>query len=154
MIIYFLEIILRKYSVEKIWNRHQSLYFDISLILKFLFTILECSLKSNHTLEELVLSRNIGLCKLPDWIDGMTSLKKLKVSGCSLTDLPERYVHHITLFKNRTLNKLQTSFTTLTKPNFLRKTLPSGVGASWNILKRSGFPQWAYLFNTRRKFKN
>ena len=61
---------------------------------------------------------------IPHWIGGMTSLKKLNVSSCSLTDLPERYVHHITLFKNRSLSKLQTPFTTLTEQNFSQKNLP------------------------------
>ena len=47
------------------------------------------------TLEELDLSGNSELSKLPeDWIGEMTNLKKLNVSECSLTELPQRFVNH------------------------------------------------------------
>ena len=43
-------------------------------------------------LEELKLTDNEKPIRLPDWIGDMKSLKKLDVSGCRLTELPERYV--------------------------------------------------------------
>jgi Leucine-rich repeat (LRR) protein len=44
------------------------------------------------SIEEVNISDN-KLESLPDWIGELTSLKKLDVSGCGLTHLPNRYVN-------------------------------------------------------------
>ena len=51
------------------------------------------SLKSCSGLEELDLSSNDILTRLPDVFGVMSSLRMLKVSRCSLAALPERYVY-------------------------------------------------------------
>ena len=55
------------------------------------------SLKS-CPVEELNLSLN-GLCRLPDWIGDMKSIRKLNISNTKTTELPERYVYWFMLSK-------------------------------------------------------
>ena len=51
------------------------------------------SLGSLTNLEELIVSKNKSLNRLPDSVDEMKSLRKLHVSDCNLTELPTRYVN-------------------------------------------------------------
>ena len=50
------------------------------------------SLVSLCNLEELIVSDNKRLNKLPDSVDEMKSLRMLIMSECDLTELPTRYV--------------------------------------------------------------
>ena len=49
------------------------------------------SLKS-CPVEDLNLSDN-GLCRLPDWIGDMKSIRKFSINKNKFTELPERYVY-------------------------------------------------------------
>ena len=51
------------------------------------------SLVSLTNLEELIVSDNKSLNKLPDSVDEMKSLRMLIMSECNLTELPTRYVN-------------------------------------------------------------
>ena len=58
-------------------------------------------------LEELDLSGNKELVRLPDWIGYMKSLKKLVISYCGLTELPERYACMYTCLVTRSILTMQ-----------------------------------------------
>ena len=49
------------------------------------------SLKS-CPVEDLNLSDN-DLCRIPDWISDLKSIRKLNISKNKITELPERYVY-------------------------------------------------------------
>ena len=51
------------------------------------------SLVSLTNLEELIVSGNERLNRLPDIVDKMKSLIKLDMSKCNLTELPTRYIN-------------------------------------------------------------
>ena len=51
------------------------------------------SLVSLTNLEELIVSRNQKLNRIPDSIDKMESLRKLEASWCCLPELPTWYVN-------------------------------------------------------------
>ena len=51
------------------------------------------SIVSLTNLEELIVSKNKELNRLPDSVDKIESLRKLEVSRCNLTELPTRYVN-------------------------------------------------------------
>ena len=51
------------------------------------------SLGSLTNLEELIVSGNEKLKKLPDSVEKMKSLRKLDMSQCNLTELPTRYIN-------------------------------------------------------------
>ena len=55
------------------------------------------SMKSCSALEELDLSENENLSRLPYWFGAMSSLRILDVSECSLAAIPERYVNSINI---------------------------------------------------------
>ena len=70
--------------------------YTLNTVLSFttkLYCIIYYSLKSCSGLEELDLSSNDILTRLPDVFGAMSSLRSLDVSGCSLAALPERYVY-------------------------------------------------------------